>query len=140
MRALKVRAAQRDDVLTSKPLHDQSASGGDIAKYALALLLAVGGLVAFYWFDGQWPTVARVLVLLVGLVLGVVVFMATAKGVETREFLSESRFELRKVVWPTRQETTRTMWVVVAAVIVISLILAAFDWVIQLGIKALLGN
>jgi len=126
--------------LTSKPLHDQSASGGDIAKYALALLLAVGGLVAFYWFDGQWPTVARVLVLLVGLVLGVVVFMATAKGVETREFLSESRFELRKVVWPTRQETTRTMWVVVAAVIVISLILAAFDWVIQLGIKALLGN
>ncbi|MBN8265401.1 MAG: preprotein translocase subunit SecE [Xanthomonadales bacterium] len=126
--------------MTSKPLHDQSASGGDIAKYALALLLAVGGLVAFYWFDGQWPTVARVLVLLVGLVLGVVVFMATAKGVETREFLSESRFELRKVVWPTRQETTRTMWVVVAAVIVISLILAAFDWVIQLGIKALLGN
>ena len=135
-----MRAAQRDDVLTSKPLHDQSASGGDIAKYALALLLAVGGLVAFYWFDGQWPTVARVLVLLVGLVLGVVVFMATAKGVETREFRSESRFELRKVVWPTRQETTRTMWVVVAAVIVISLILAAFDWVIQLGIKALLGN
>ena len=135
-----MRAAQRDDVLTSKPLHDQSASGGDIAKYALALLLAVGGLVAFYWFDGQWPTVARVLVLLVGLVLGVAVFMATAKGVETREFLSESRFELRKVVWPTRQETTRTMWVVVAAVIVISLILAAFDWVIQLGIKALLGN
>ena len=135
-----MRAAQRDDVLTSKPLHDHSASGGDIAKYALALLLAVGGLVAFYWFDGQWPTVARVLVLLVGLVLGVVVFMATAKGVETREFLSESRFELRKVVWPTRQETTRTMWVVVAAVIVISLILAAFDWVIQLGIKALLGN
>ena len=135
-----MRAAQRDDVLTSKPLHDQSASGGDIAKYALALLLAVGGLVAFYWFDGQWPTVARVLVLLVGLVLGVVVFMATAKGVETREFLSESRFELRKVVWPTRQETTRTMWVVVAAVIVISLILAAFDWVIQLGIKTLLGN
>lgn len=140
MRAPRARAAQRDDVLTSKPLHDQSASGGDIAKYALALLLAVGGLVAFYWFDGQWPTVARVLVLLVGLVLGVVVFMATAKGVETREFLSESRFELRKVVWPTRQETTRTMWVVVAAVIVISLILAAFDWVIQLGIKALLGN
>ena len=135
-----MRAAQRDDVLTSKPLHDQSASGGDIAKYVLALLIAVGGLVAFYWFDGQWPTVARVLVLLVGLVLGVVVFMATAKGVETREFLSESRFELRKVVWPTRQETTRTMWVVVAAVIVISLILAAFDWVIQLGIKALLGN
>jgi preprotein translocase subunit SecE len=32
------------------------------------------------------------------------------------------------------------MWVVVAAVIIISLILAAFDWVIQLGVKFLLGN
>ena len=135
-----MRAAQRDDVLTSKPLHDQSASGGDIAKYALALLLAVGGLVAFYWFDGQWPTVARVLVLLVGLVLGVVVFMATAKGVETREFLSESRFELRKVVWPTRQQAMRTTWVVVVVVILVSLVLAGFDFFIQLGVKWLLGR
>ena len=121
--------------MTSKPLHDQSASGGDIAKYALALLLAVGGLVAFYWFDGQWPTVARVLVLLVGLVLGVVVFMATAKGVETREFLSESRFELRKVVWPTREEALRMTWVVAIVVVVMSLMLGGFDWVIQALLK-----
>jgi preprotein translocase subunit SecE len=76
----------------------------------------------------------------VGIGTAIVVFMMTAKGAETREFLGESRFELRKVVWPTRQEAMRTTWVVVAAVIVISLILAAFDWVIQLGVKALLGS
>jgi preprotein translocase subunit SecE len=85
-------------------------------------------------------TGVRALAVVAGLVLGALVFMVTAKGAQTREFLSESRFELRKVVWPTRQETTRTMWVVVAAVIIISLILAAFDWVIQLGVKFLLGN
>ena len=78
--------------------------------------------------------------MIAGLVLGALVFLATAKGADTREFLSESRFELRKVVWPTRQETTRTMWVVIAAVIIISLILAAFDWVIQLIVKYLLGG
>ena len=126
--------------MTSKTLHNQSASGGDLAKYALALLLAAAGLVAFYWFDGQWPAGMRILAVVAGLVAGAVVFMATAKGVQTREFLSESRFELRKVVWPTRQETTRTMWVVIAVVILISLMLAGFDVVIQFGVKWLLGN
>jgi preprotein translocase subunit SecE len=126
--------------LTSKTLPTPSNGAGDIAKYVLAILLAVAGLVAFYWFENQWPTGVRALAVVAGLVLGALVFMVTAKGAQTREFLSESRFELRKVVWPTRQETTRTMWVVVAAVIIISLILAAFDWVIQLGVKFLLGN
>ena len=126
--------------MTSKTLHNQSASGGDLAKYGLALLLAAAGLVAFYWFDGQWPAGMRILGVVVGLVAGAVVFMSTAKGGQTREFLSESRFELRKVVWPTRQETTRTMWVVIAVVILISLMLAGFDVVIQFGVKWLLGN
>ncbi|MDQ3040560.1 MAG: preprotein translocase subunit SecE [Pseudomonadota bacterium] len=126
--------------MTSKTLANRSASGGDIAKYALALLFAVGGLFAFYWFDGQWPAGIRVLAVVLGLVAGAAVFMATAKGVMTREFLSESRFELRKVVWPSRQEATRTMWVVIAVVILISLMLAGFDVIIQAGVKRLLGN
>ena len=127
-------------VLTSNTLPTQSSGAGDIVKYAVALLLVAAGLFAFYWFDGQWPTGVRVLAVVVGLLAGVGVFMLTAKGAETREFLSESRFELRKVVWPTRQETNRTTGVVIIAVIVISLILAAFDWIIQLVGKYLLGT
>jgi preprotein translocase subunit SecE len=115
-------------------------SAGDIVKYALALLLVAAGLFAFYWFNGQWPTVARVMSVVGGLIAGAVLFMTTAKGVQTREFLGESRFELRKVVWPTRQETTRTTWVVIVVVILMSLILATFDWFIQLGVKFLLGS
>ena len=121
---------------------DQSKSGtsaGDIAKYALAVLLVVGGLFAFYWFDGAWPTVVRVLTVVAGIVLAGVVFMGTAKGHETRGFLSESRFELRKVVWPTRQEAMRMTGVVFVAVVVISLILAGFDLVIQWLVKLALG-
>ena len=126
--------------MTSNTLPTQSSGAGDIVKYVVALLLVAAGLFAFYWFDGQWPTGVRVLAVVVGLMAGVGVFMLTAKGAETREFLSESRFELRKVVWPTRQETNRTTGVVIIAVIVISLILAAFDWVIQLVVKYLLGT
>ncbi len=122
---------------------EQSKSGtsaGDILKYALCGLLVGAGLFAFYWFNGQWPNVARVLSVVAGLIGAGVVFMNTAKGVETREFLMESRFELRKVVWPTRQEAMRTTWVVMIAVVLISLILAAFDQVISLGVKWLLSN
>lgn len=126
--------------MTSNTLPTQSANAGDIAKYAVALLLVAAGIFAYYWFEGGWPSGVRILAIVAGLVLGGAVFLGTAKGVRTRGFLSESRFELRKVVWPTRQEATRTMWVVIVAVILISLILAAFDWVIQLGVKALLGS
>ena len=115
-------------------------SAGDLVKYVLALLLVAAGLFAFYWFNGQWPTVARVLSVIAGLVAGGAVFMTTAKGVQTREFLGESRFELRKVVWPTRQEATKTTWIVIVAVIFMSLMLAGFDVVIQWGVKALLGT
>jgi len=117
-----------------------SASAGDIVKYALALLLVVGGVFAFYWFDGQWPSAARVGAVVAGVVGGVAVFMASAKGRETREFLAESRFELRKVVWPTRQEAMRMTWVVIIVVIIIALLLAGFDTVIQWLVKLFLGQ
>ena len=110
-----------------------------MTKYALAVLLVAGGLFAFYWFEGAWPTVVRVLTVVAGIVLAGVVFMATGKGAQTREFLSESRFELRKVVWPTRQEAMRMTMIVFVAVVVISLILAGFDVVIQWLVKLALG-
>ena len=121
---------------------DQSKAGGsagDIVKYALALLLAAGGVFAFYWFDGQWPTVARVMSVIVGLIAGALVFMVTPKGAQIRDYFGESRFELRKVVWPTRQEATRTTWVVIVAVIAMSLILAVFDLIVQKAVELLLG-
>ena len=50
-----------------------------------------------------------------------------------------ARFELRKVVWPTRQEATRMTWVVIIAVIIIALIMAAYDAVIKWLLRVFLG-
>ncbi len=126
--------------MNSRVEQSGSASAGDIVKYALALLLVVAGVFAFYWFDGQWPSVARAGAVVAGVVAGVAVFMTSAKGRETREFLVESRFELRKVVWPTRQEAMRMTWVVIIVVIIIALLLAGFDTVIQWLVKLFLGQ
>jgi preprotein translocase subunit SecE len=122
----------------------EQRSGGtsvvDIAKYVAAVALVVAGMVVFYEFDGQWPNVARVLSVAGGLVAGIVVFLTTHLGARTIDFLSEARFELRKVVWPKRQEATRTTWVVIAVVVLISLLLAFFDVIVQGAVKWLLAR
>jgi len=108
-----------------------ASSAGDIAKYALALALVLAGLLVWWWFADQWAAPLRALAVVAGLVLAALVFLGTGKGRDTKEFLVESRFELRKVVWPTRQEALRMTWVVSIVVVILSLLLGGFDWVIQ---------
>ena len=117
----------------------RQAGAGEVVKYVVALLLVAAGVFGFYWFE-DWATALRALLVVAGVLAGAAVFASSAKGAQTREFLYESRFELRKVVWPTRQEALRTTWVVMIAVVVIALLLAGFDAVIQWVIKLLLGR
>ena len=114
-------------------------TGADKAKLAAAGLLVVGGVAAFYLL-GQQSLWLRVVALLVLIAAGVAVFFTSAQGKELFAYGQDALKELRKVVWPTRQETTRTMWVVIAVVILMSLMLAGMDLVIQAAVKWLLGN
>ena len=111
----------------------------DTAKLIAAVAILIGGIAAFYLL-GTLPIALRWVIVLAALGAGIAVALQSSQGRAFWQFVQGSRVELRKVVWPTRQEATRTMWVVIAAVIIISLILAAFDWVIQLVVKALLGS
>jgi preprotein translocase subunit SecE len=111
----------------------------DIAKYALALLIAAAGVYVFYMFP-QWPGAIRGLLVALSFVLAFVVLGFTAKGLVARGFFSDSLFELRKVVWPTREETYKITAMVLVVVVIISLILAGFDWVISGLVKWLLGT
>jgi preprotein translocase subunit SecE len=113
-------------------------SAGDLAKYALAALVAIAGVVGFYFLP--WPVPVRGLVVAAGFIAAIAILSFSTIGLQGREFLSESLFELRKVVWPTRQEATRITVVVLIVVVVISLILAGFDFVISWLVKLLLQN
>jgi preprotein translocase subunit SecE len=116
----------------------QAASPGDIVKYVLAGLIAVAGVVGFYWF-AEWPGPLRGLLPVLAVIVAGIVCLPTAKGRQAREFLSETRFELRKVVWPTRQETLRSTGVILVVVIIISLLIALIDFFISSFIGWLLG-
>ena len=115
-----------------------SGSAGDILKYAVALLVAAAGIVGFYWF-AEWPTAVRAAALIVVLAAAAAVFLASSKGRALREYASEARFELRKVVWPTRQETMRATGLITVVVVIISLLLGAMDMIISWAIRLLLG-
>ena len=102
------------------------SSAADIAKLTLALLIIAAGVVGYYWFN-DLQTWQRLLMLIGALVVGGAVGFFTRAGHALRDFLVESNFELRKVVWPTRQETLQTTLVIIVVVIVLSLLLGLID-------------
>ena len=101
-------------------------SAADIAKLTLALLILAGGIVAYYWYN-EFATWQRLLILLGSFALAGVVGYFTRTGHGLKDFLVESNFELRKVVWPTRQETLQTTIVIMVVVVLLSLILGLID-------------
>ena len=112
----------------------------DWVKLVLAVALVAAGIFAYNYYAIQVPSkFLRLMMVFGGLIAAGLVYMTSTLGPKTREFLKESRFELRKMVWPTREEALRTTWVVAIAVIVISLILAFFDLIIQQVLKFILG-
>jgi preprotein translocase subunit SecE len=125
--------------MNTKAENSGSSKALDIAKYAAAVLIAAAGVYVFYMYP-QWPGAIRGLLVALSFVLALAVFGFTAKGHVARQFFSDSLFELRKVVWPTREETYKITAMVLVVVVIISLILAGFDWVISLGVKFLLGT
>ena len=115
-----------------------TGSGADIAKYVAAGLLLAAGVFGFYWF-GSWTTPLRGLLVAAGLVAGFGVFTQTAAGREVMDFVGESRFELRKVVWPTRENSIRMTGVIIVVIVAMSIFLAIVDKLFELLIVKLLG-
>ncbi len=95
----------------------------DIIKLLLAAGMLVGGLYSYYYFlEVSLPL--RVLMVLGGTAAGITVGMTSTQGQRLWAFIQGARIEIRKVVWPTKQETTQTA----IAVFVFTLIMALFFW------------
>ena len=110
----------------------QSASPLDTAKLILAIAIAVGGLVGFYYLSA-WPIWARWLVVLAALGVGTVVALQSQQGRTFSEFVQGSRIELRKVVWRDR-DAPPTVQVALLVFVVVA-ILTLFFW----GLDAILA-
>lgn len=103
-----------------------STSMFDVLKYVLSLVLVSAGVVAFYQFS-EVSQLYRVLGMLAVVMLALAMMMTTAIGKNSWSFALESRLEVRKVVWPSRQDTIRMTLMVFAMVIIVGLILWLLD-------------
>ncbi|MEQ8662549.1 MAG: preprotein translocase subunit SecE, partial [Gammaproteobacteria bacterium] len=92
-------------------------SSWDTAKLGLSLLVLIGALAAFYYF-GDASKLLRVLGMLAAVVIAGVIALQTDKGRQVSAFVRDAQIEVRKVVWPTRQETTQVTFIVIIVVIV----------------------
>jgi preprotein translocase subunit SecE len=102
--------------------------------WLLVVVLIIAGLVANNHYNTQpWPL--RLLSWLVLLMVLAAVALQTRAGKHVLSFARESRMELRKVFWPTRQETMQMTLVVALAV----LVLAGVLWLIDSGLMWLIG-
>lgn len=98
----------------------------DGLKWLLVVLLVAAGVIGNSYFSDV-SVLYRVLALLVGGALAAFIAVKTAKGNAFWGLMREAHGELRRVVWPTRQEVNQTTIIVVAVVIVMSIILWLLD-------------
>ena len=99
----------------------------DTVKLALAVVLLIGGVVGFYFFKDQAQPIVRVIGLIVVAAIALGISLQTTKGREVSAFVREAQIEVRKVVWPTRQETVQTTLIVIVVVIAVAIFLWLLD-------------
>ncbi|UNM96239.1 preprotein translocase subunit SecE [Ignatzschineria rhizosphaerae] len=111
------------------PVKGQEVKSGK-AMVWLAALIALVGIVAYYYFEDVNALYAFG-ALIAGIAIGAGVFFVSPSGKNLVVFFKEARMELRRVVWPSMDET-RKMTILVVIVMVITLLFLMFvDFIIK---------
>lgn len=117
---------------------ESQGSGLDSLKWFVVVVLVIAGIAGNIYYSGQLLLIYRVLGLVAVAVVAAVIAVQTAQGAAFWKLAKEARTEVRKVVWPTRQETTQTTLIVLAFVLLMSVILWGLDtllgWLVSLAI------
>jgi len=111
----------------------------DTLKWLVALALLGAAVVAFYYY-GEESLLLRVIGLLIVAGAAGSIAFTTDKGRAAWDFMRESRTELRKVVWPTRKETTQTTLVVIGVVALVAIFMWMVDGILSWIVRLLLGH
>ncbi len=111
----------------------------DTIKLVLAVAILLAGIVGYYWFIDV-PAWQRWLGVIAAIAGAFGIFMTSAQGQTTWKFVQTARVELRKVVWPTRQETMQTTLVIIFFVIVMGVFFWLLDMFLLWATRMLTGQ
>ena len=104
----------------------ESSTVADTLKLMASVSILFASIVSFYYFS-EISVLIRALVIIFSLVISLLIFFRTQRGLILWEFFQSSRVEMRKVVWPTKQETIQTT----LTVFIFVLILGIFFWLLD---------
>jgi preprotein translocase subunit SecE len=110
----------------------------DVVKWILAIAFLAAAVVGNYMYANE-PLLYRVLGVVFLMLVGAGIALTSSQGKAFLKLLREANIERRKVVWPTRQETTQTTMIVVVVVVLMSLVLWGVDSLLSWLISLLLG-
>ena len=111
----------------------------DKIKILIAVLLIAAGIAGFYYY-AEHALLYRVLALLAVLGVSIVVLLQTQVGMNSLNFGRSAVLEVRKAVWPTRQETTQATLMVMVMVVLMGVLLWLFDMLLLWAVKMLTGQ
>ena len=104
-------------------------------KWAIVGLLLTAGIIGFYYF-AEYSLLMRVISLLTIVGISTYIASTTNKGQSTLSFLKDTNIEVRRVVWPTRDETIKMTGVVILMVVLVAFIIWGVDsilfWLVRL--------
>lgn len=110
----------------------------DTLKWLLVIAIVITGISGNYWYSDQ-SLLYRAVALIFLAILALFIAFQTARGKAFYVMFSEARNEIRKVVWPNRQETTQTTLIVVVVVFIMSLLLWGLDSLLSWGVSSFIG-
>jgi preprotein translocase subunit SecE len=119
-------------------MSEAAASRLDPLKWGVVVLLIAAGVVGNSYYSDE-SLLYRVMALIVAAIVAGYVASTTVRGGAFWQLVKGARTEIRKVVWPTRQETTQTTMIVVVFVFVMALILWAMDSVLGWLVSMVIG-
>jgi preprotein translocase subunit SecE len=117
---------------------EQSSSAIDTFKLMTAVLVLIAGVAGFYYFEEE-SQLLRVLGMLAVAVVASFIAASSDQGRRGLGFVRDARVEVRKVVWPTRQETLQTTAAVLFMVVLVAIMLWLFDMFLGWGVSQLLA-
>ena len=119
-------------------MSEAAASRLDPLKWGVVVLLIAAGVVGNSYYSDE-SLLYRVMALIAAAIVAGYVASTTIRGGAFWQLVKGARTEIRKVVWPTRQETTQTTMIVVVFVFVMALILWAMDSILGWLVSMVIG-
>jgi preprotein translocase subunit SecE len=110
----------------------------DWLKWAVVAAIVIAGVYANSYFSAESVLYRTIGLLILG-AAAIWLAIQTAKGSAFLTLCLDARAEIRKVVWPTRQETTQTTMIVLVVVVIVALLLWLLDWGLNEIVSGIIG-